>query len=305
MARIPRITIEGEPTVYHVMSRTALEGYPLDDADKDFFISQVMKLSKLYFTEVFGFCCMGNHFHLLVRMWPGEHYSDAELKKRLNDFYGEARELTDGQLPLWRQKLESLSEYVREIKLRFTRYYNKRYGRRGYFWGDRFKSVVVENGQTLINCLAYIDLNPIRAGLVSRPEDYRWNSIGYHVQTNNKGRFLSLDFGLKEFGVPGNKERVRRYRQFLYETGAMDSGKGGRLDPSVVEREKRNDFELTRAQRFKYRTRYFTDSGIIGSKAFVSATYRRVKDVYGAKRDKLPKPVAGIRGVYSLKRLIM
>jgi hypothetical protein len=165
--------------------------------------------------------------------------------------------------------------------------------------------VVVENGQTLINCLAYIDLNPIRAGLVSRPEDYRWNSIGYHVQTNNKGRFLSLDFGLKEFGVPGNKERVRRYRQFLYETGAMDSGKGSRLDPIVVEKEKRNDFELTRAQRFKYRTRYFTDSGIIGSKAFVSATYRKVKDVYGAKRDKLPKPVAGIRGVYSLKRLIM
>jgi len=298
MARIPRIMIAGEPAVYHVMSRTALDGYPLDDADKDFFVSQVVKLSKLYFAEVFGFCCMGNHFHLLVRMWPGENYSNAELKQRLNDFYGEIREFGDGQFPSFRQKLESLSEYVREIKLGFTRYYNKRYGRRGYFWGDRFKSVVVENGQTLINCLAYIDLNPIRAGLVSRPEDYRWNSIGYHVQTNNKGRFLSLDFGLKEFGVPGNKERLRRYRQFLYETGAMECGKGGRLDPSVVEREKRNDFELTRAQRFKYRTRYFTDSGIIGSKAFVSATYRKVKDVYGAKHDKLPKPVTGIRGVY-------
>jgi len=305
MARIPRIMIAGEPAVYHVMSRTALEGYPLDDADKDFFVSQVVKLSKLYFAEVFGFCCMGNHFHLLVRMWPGENYSDAELKKRLNDFYGETREFGDGQLPSFRQKLESLSEYVREIKLRFTRHYNKRYGRRGYFWGDRFKSVVVENGQTLINCLAYIDLNPIRAGLVSRPEDYRWNSIGYHVQTNNKDRFLSLDFGLKEFAVLGYKGRLRRYRQFLYETGAMDSGKGGRLDPNVVEREKRSDFELTRAQRFKYRTRYFTDSGIIGSKVFVSATYRKVQDVYGAKRDKLPKPVAGIRGVYSLKRLTM
>ncbi|MDY0040050.1 MAG: hypothetical protein RBS57_07030 [Desulforhabdus sp.] len=115
MARIPRIMIAGEPAVYHVMSRTALEGYPLDDADKDFFVSQVVKLSKLYFAEVFGFCCMGNHFHLLVRMWPGENYSDAELKKRLNDFYGETREFNDGQLPSFRQKLESLSEYVREI----------------------------------------------------------------------------------------------------------------------------------------------------------------------------------------------
>ena len=112
-----------------------------------------------------------------------------------------------------------------------------------------------------------------------------------------------MDFGLKEFGVPGYKERLSRYREFLYETGAVDRGKGGLLDPAVVEKEKGKDFELTRAQRFKYRARYFTDSGIIGGKAFVSDTYRKVKDVYGSKREKLPKPVAGLAGVYSLKRL--
>lgn len=135
MAHTPRIMLAEEPVVYHVMTKTALEGYPLDDADKDFFVSQVVELSKLYFAEVFGFCCMGNHSHLLVRMRPGDNYSDADLKKRLVDFYGEAREFGDGQLPAFGQKLESLSEYVREIKLRFTRYYNKRYGHRGYFWG--------------------------------------------------------------------------------------------------------------------------------------------------------------------------
>ena len=45
--------------------------------------------------------------------------------------------------------------------------------KKGYFWSERFKSVIVENGGTLINCLAYIELNPVRAGLVKRPEDYR------------------------------------------------------------------------------------------------------------------------------------
>jgi hypothetical protein len=84
--------------------------------------------------------------------------------------------------------------------------------------------VVVEKGETLINCLAYIDLNPLRAGLVKRPEEYRWNSIGYHVQTGNRGNFLSLDFGLREFGVKGDEERLRRYRRFLYETGAVEKG---------------------------------------------------------------------------------
>ncbi|MFH0729177.1 MAG: hypothetical protein V2B19_22900 [Pseudomonadota bacterium] len=62
MARIPRILITGERTAYHVMSRTALPGYPLEDAEKDFFVELVKKLGMLYFVEILGFCCMGNHF---------------------------------------------------------------------------------------------------------------------------------------------------------------------------------------------------------------------------------------------------
>jgi hypothetical protein len=62
--------------------------------------------------------------------------------------------------------------FYETIKLGFSRYYNRRHNRRGFFWGDRFKSVIVKNGQTLINCLAYIDLNPVRAGIVEKPEEY-------------------------------------------------------------------------------------------------------------------------------------
>jgi putative transposase len=53
-----------------------------------------------------------------------------------------------------------------------------------------------------------------------------------------------------------------------------------------------------------YRTRYFTDSGIIGSKDFVSGNYRRFKDLFMSKRDKIPRPVAGSDGIFSLKRLM-
>ncbi len=81
---------------------------------------------------------------------------------------------------------------MKELKQTFTRFYNRRHDRRGYFWGDRFKSLIVEDGETLINCLAYIDLNPVRAGIVERPEEYRWSSLGYHVQTNNKDNFEKL-----------------------------------------------------------------------------------------------------------------
>jgi len=90
-------------------------------------------------------------------------------------FYGNNRAYAVGQISFLREKLSNLSEFVREIKVGFTRYYNKRHHRRGYFWGDRFKSVIVENGETLINCLAYIDLNPLRAGLNwGRPLNYNF-----------------------------------------------------------------------------------------------------------------------------------
>ena len=173
--------------------------------------------------------------------------------------------------------------------------------------GIKFKSVIVEKGETLINCLAYIDLNPLWAGLVDRPEKYRWNSLGYHDQTGNKDNFLSLDFGLKEFEVIDSEERLKRYRRYVYEAVSLDRFRkptAGVIDNYVLGKERKNDFQLNRAQRFRYRTRYFTDSGIIGTKEFVSGNYRRFKDLFMSKRDKITKPVAGLDGIYSLKRLV-
>ncbi|MGD8212062.1 MAG: hypothetical protein PVF32_19525 [Desulfobacterales bacterium] len=195
---------------------------------------------------------------------------------------------------------------MKEIKQAFSWYYNQRHNRRGTLWGERFKSVIVENGETLINCLAYIDLNPLRAGLVKRPEDYRWNSLGYHVQTKNQDNFLSTDFGLKEFNVNSENERIRRYRLYVYEAGAINQPTKGKvkvIKDNILEKERKRDFELSRNHQFRYRTRYFTDSGIIGSKEFVSKNYMRFKNYFNSKNEKKPKPVKGLSGIYSLKRL--
>jgi len=306
MPRIPRMVINDETTVYHVMSRTALDGFPLGDIEKDFMLDLIRRYSSLYFAEILGVCIMGNHFHLLVKTLPEYKFTDQNIKKRYVGFYGDERVFTDGLIPSLRAKLSSLSEFVREIKVGFARYYNKGHNRRGYFWGDRFKSVIVDKGETLINCLAYIDLNPLRASIVSRPEDYRWNSLGYHVQTNNRDNFLSTDFGLKEFNVRSEKERVRRYRRYVYEAGAVnrpEKGKTKVIGDRILEKERKREFELSRNNRFRYRTRYFTDSGIIGSKEFVSSNYQRFKHLFYSKHEKKPKPIKGLSGVYSLKRL--
>jgi REP element-mobilizing transposase RayT len=298
--------INDQSTVYHVMSRTALDGFPLGDVEKDFMLDLIRRYAALYLVEILGFCLMGNHFHILVRVIPEYKFTDNEILKRYGDFYGDERIFSDSLVPSLRLKLSNLSEFMREIKVGFARFYNRRHHRRGYFWGDRFKSVIVENGETLINCLAYIDLNPLRAGLVERPEQYRWNSLGYHVQTNNKDNFLSTDFGLKEFNFKSKKERIKRYRRYVYEAGALNQPEKGNvkvIEDKVLAKERRREFELSKSDRFRYRTRYFTDSGIIGSKEFVSANYGRFKHLFMSQKDKIPKPVKGLDGTYSLKRL--
>jgi len=306
MPRTSRLIISDEKAVYHVMSRTALDGFPLKDIEKDHMLNLIKRFSALYFTEIMGFCLMGNHFHLLVKMIPENRYTDEQIQKRFEAFHGDSREFFEGQIPYWRKKLSSLSEFMREIKVGFARYYNRRHNRQGYFWGDRFKSVIVDKGETLVNCLAYIDLNPLRAGMVERPEEYRWNSIGYHLQTENKDQFLSTDFGLKEFSVKSKKERIRRYRRYVYEAGAIDRPdkmQAKVIEPKVVAKERRKEFEFSRIDRFRYRTRYFTDSGIIGSKEFVAQNYQRFKHLFHSKHEKKPKPIKGLEGMFSLKRL--
>ena len=302
MPRIPRMLINEEPTVYHVISRTALDGFPLGDIEKDYLVELIKNFNRVYFVETIGYCIMGNHFHLLVKMLPDSNFSDEEIKSRFLKLYGEEREFVEGQIPFFRNKWSNLSEYLKDIKQTFSRFYNKQHNRRGFFWGDRFKSVIVEKGETLINCLAYIDLNPVRAGIVERPEEYRWNSIGYHIQSDNKNNFLSLDFGLKEFGV-NEIERLKHYRKYVYEVGALKPQKGAPIDQEILEKERKNDFELTKIKKFKYKTRYFTDSGIIGSKSYVKKKYQKFKNYFQSKQDKRPVSISGLNGIYSLKRL--
>lgn len=310
MPRTSRMIIPEEKTVYHVISRTALDGLPFGDLEKEKFVKILKKFSQIYFADVLGFCVMSNHFHLLVRMHPGDKYSDDEIRERYIKFHGDDKNFSVEKAGIhgFREKWGNLSEFVKELKQTFSRFYNKRHNRRGTLWGERFKSVIVENGETLVNCLAYIDLNPVRAGIVSRPEDYRWSSIGYHAQTGKKDSFLSFDFGLIEFGVLGKKERFRKYRRYLYEAGAIERSDGKSeqfIDKNILEKERSKNFEISRSDRFRNKTRYFTDSGIIGSKEFVSENYHRFKHMFQSKNEKKPKPVKGIDGLYSMKRLVI
>lgn len=73
------------------------------------------------------------------------------------------------------------------------------------------------------------------------------------------------------------------------------------IEDKVLEMKRCRELELSKSDRFRYRTRYFTDSGIIGSKEFVSANYQRFKTLFKSKHEKMPKTIKGLDGIYSLK----
>ncbi|WP_045213591.1 transposase [Desulfonatronovibrio magnus] len=303
MPRNARFTLPDRPAIYHIISRTALPGFPLGDIEKDKLLDIIRYFSNIYFVDILGFSIMGNHWHLAVKVYPHEYADRDEVKERFARRYGEDVHFGDQDMEKFSKKWTDLSEFVREIKQTFSRYYNKRHNRRGFFWGERFKSMIVQEGHTLVNMLAYIDLNPIRAGIVKKPEDYRWCSLGYHTQTGNRDNLLSIDFGMKEWNEFDPKEIIRKYRQFVYETGAVDAGKGKVMDKKIVEKARKKGYKISRAERFRYRCRYFTDSGVIGGKDFVQEVFDQVKHLLRSKDERKFTPVGGVEGLYSMKRL--
>ncbi len=302
MPRIARILIDDRPSVYHVMSRTALDGLPLKAVEKDHLLNIIQHFSTLYFIEVMGFCIMGNHFHILTRVHPGNTILDDEIERRFKIIHGPDAVFSSALLERYRQKWSNLSEFMREVKQTFSRWYNIRHKRRGYFWGDRYKSVLVQDGAALLHCLAYIDLNPIRAGIIQKPENYRWSSIGYHTQHSSSDTFLSLEFGLSGWDIETADERLILYRQFLYETGAMDSPKGASIPENIHQQAKKNGYEYTRTDRFLHRTRWFTDSGILGTKEFVLALLTKYASSNASYSKRSPRHIAEL-DFYSMKRL--
>ena len=88
-----------------------------------------------------------------------------------------------------------------------------------------------------------------------------------------------------------NRERLEYYRKYVYEKAGLIKGKN------------KKEPDLTAIDRFKYRTRYFSDSGIIGTKEFVNRLYQQFKNYFGSRHEKEPITIRGLEGIYSLKRL--
>ena len=191
-----------------------------------------------------------------------------------------------------------VSGFMKELKQRFSKWFNKERNRFGTLWAERFKSVLVEDQPGVVQAVAaYVDLNPVRAGLVKDPKDYRWCGYAEAVAGREAARQ-----GLGSFHRTTEWAQVgREYREVLLVTSGT-AGRSGKvvLDPGEIRRELKRQGELSVGQVLRLRVRYFTDGVVLGSRNFVNGVFAEYRDRFGPRRKNGARPLRGLEALSDL-----
>ncbi|MBU0503557.1 MAG: transposase, partial [Candidatus Omnitrophica bacterium] len=178
MARRPRLFVSDVP--YHVVQR-GNNKIPIFLADQDYriFLDTLQEAKTKHPCFIYSYCLMPNHFHLLIE--PKED--------------------------------NNVSLLIKLLGAKYVRYINKNYERSGTLWEGRFKCSLIDKELYFLTCLRYIEMNPVRAGIVNSPELYRWSS--YRVRAVGERSFIvDMDHWYDNLGSNA-EERQNKYRQFF------------------------------------------------------------------------------------------
>lgn len=146
MARLPRLTLPGYP--HHVIQRgNNRQAIFSSVADYQMLLALLDEYAKKFSVAIHAYVLMSNHFHLLVTP----------------------------------QTADGLPQMMQAVGRRYVRYFNDAQKRSGTLWEGRYKSTLIQTDRYLLACMAYIDLNPVRAGLVAQAGDYPWSSYGHYA----------------------------------------------------------------------------------------------------------------------------
>ena len=293
---------------------------------------------------------MDNHFHLLVRVPHRPEGFDVPLEvvvARLDRALGqESAKLMHRNLEFWRTtrneaaiedwrqqqvaRMFSLSEFMKAVQLRFSCWYNRKAGRKGTLWEGRYTSVIVEEEERALRTMAaYIDLNPVRAGMVADPADYRWS--GYSEAMAGKARSRrglvriigqmawprESAAGARPWGTgvfPASVERraLVFYRAILGGQGVERKREDGTVMRRGVSEKVRERLTTPNERRLAAevlgrRVSHFTRGVLLGSRTFVDQWFERNRgQVTGKSRTERRKGARSLgrpalRGLYAFR----
>jgi REP element-mobilizing transposase RayT len=322
----------GKPAIYHCVSRVVDRRFVFGDSEREHFRMFMRMYENFSGCRVLSYCIMSNHFHILLEVppMPAGGLGDEELLKRLKAIYSEAvvagvvKEIAEARAAgdeslvaaihaRYTYRMHDLSEFMKTLLQRFTRWFNRMHQRTGTLWEERYRSVIVESGVAARTMAAYIDLNPVRAGMVADPAEYRWSSYGEAVGGGGKGNGKKAREGLvracmSHQGAGFESERwndvSRIYRRAMGLALGRNSGRAevekgkARRQFNTAEAMEAEDNgtalpDLALAKMLLCQVRYFTNGAVIGSKEFVNEAFARARERFGPKRKDGARKLRG------------
>ncbi|MBC7254473.1 MAG: transposase [Actinobacteria bacterium] len=227
MSRPLRLQLEN--ALYHVTSRGNEKATIFfDDQDRYVFLKKVSEVAERYRWTVYAYCLMGNHYHLLLRT-----------------------------------EQANLSRGMRQLNGIYAQYFNRRHQRVGHVFQGRFKAILIKDEERLLTVARYVVLNPVRAGVVERPEDWKWSSYRATVGLDKPKKFLNPNHVLCLFSNRKD-EATSLYVSFVQEgieapSPLADAHGGIILGEKEVAREvfekvgQKIDLEIPKRERFAAR----------------------------------------------------
>ena len=188
MARTARHK-SSEAAFYHLTNRVAGEPdwFPFEDREASRKLLDMMLFYvNVYRCRLAAFQIMGNHFHFIVHFEKPRPLSREELEESAGKLYGRKAEVktggwTDAKWKAFNERLFDVSKLMANVNGFYAQWFNRKFGRRGHFWGDRFKNPELLGLEAVQDGILYVELNAVRAGLVQRPEQWKWGSARWRL----------------------------------------------------------------------------------------------------------------------------
>ncbi|NCD33119.1 MAG: transposase [Spartobacteria bacterium] len=320
---------------YHCMSRIVGREMLLGDVEKEHMRRLIRRVEGFTGVRVLTYAVMTNHFHLLLEEPDRADVSlitDEQLVQRLGFLYTEDEvseicmrwaewdkvglvDVTVEDKKSYLVRMHDISEFMKQVKQRFSCWYNRRCGRYGTLWDRRFKSVLVEDGVALCTMAAYIEMNPVRAGMVDDPKVYRFCGLGEALGGSSMARagIVALASGLERLDdAVRAKERVEQWedasniyweRVLMYEEVCRNPNVA-MLDREMIPDKLKKRMKISDFERLQCRSRYFCDGQVLGSLEFVESFFDQNPDYFSASRKTGARKMRGGWGcMYTIRDL--
>jgi REP element-mobilizing transposase RayT len=229
--------------------RDALTGYDFEHR-RGWIERRLLRQAEIFAIDVCAYAVMSNHYHVVlrinvdqVRAWRNDDIvARWERLHRVPEWFASADEETIRRtISIWRERLGSISWFMKCLNEPLARMANKEDGCKGRFWEGRFRSQALLDEAAVLKCMAYVDLNPIRAGRAATPEDSAHTSIQARIQNRDAALAPMADAQTSGFTLPIRKAE---YLALVDWTGRqLRPGKRGRIaasEPPIIERLRRS-----------------------------------------------------------------